>query len=334
MNHTYRFVPFCDELLKDAAELLAARHRRDRVRCPALCSHFAEPQEALKAVEAAWRRPWATGSAVFQSDQLVGYLFADARFDQLLGRTAWIRLAGHALSEQVEVDLYKDLYAAAAPQWLHLGCFDHYVMALAGDHALLDVWYALSFGQQQAYGLRPITAEDSRVVETRSNVTVRLARPEDRTEVVAMASFTAQHQVQAPVWAPVPAELAAGRPDAYAGILDDQNATLWLALKENQVIGFQVYYPAELEADTLFIPERCAELSAAATRPEWRGQGVGHALSQAGFKHLYEQGYAYCLADWRTTNRLASRFWPHQGFQPVVYRLHRRIDERILWAKG
>jgi hypothetical protein len=30
---------------------------------------------------------------------------------------------------------------------------------------------------------------------------------------------------------------------------------------------------------------------------------------------------------------LPVRFWPRQGFRPVVYRLSRRIDPRIAWAR-
>lgn len=181
---------------------------RDRARCPALPARFEEPVQARKAVEAAWRRPWASGIAAFDGDQLVAYLFADAAFDQLMGRTAWVQLAGHAHSERVDVDVYRDLYAAAAPRWLALGCFDHCAMIPSGDRELLDVWYALSFGQQQAHALRSITDGDDKAIDPHDGITIRRARPEDRTALAEMALVTAEHQAQAPVWAPLPAEIA------------------------------------------------------------------------------------------------------------------------------
>ena len=46
------------------------------------------------------------------------------------------------------------------------------------------------------------------------------------------------------------------------------------------------------------------------------------------------RGYAYCAIDWVATNLLSSRFWPRQGFRPMVYRLMRQIDPRVLWAYG
>lgn len=331
---TIDIVPFHADLLPAAGALLAQRHRRDRGSSPALPARFEDPAEAHKAVEAAWQRPWASGVAAVQGQQLAGYLFADATFDQLSGRTAWIRTAGYALSADIDVDFYRDLYAAAAPKWLELGCFTHCVLILAGDRACLDVWYALSFGQQQAHGLRPITAEDDLHVEAHGDITIRQARPEDHAAFAAMALFTATYQTQAPIWAPLPAEIAAALPEAYAGVLNDETAMPWLALRGEELVGFQIYYPAAPEDDDLFIPERCAELPAASTRPEARGQGIGRALSQIAFKHLWEQGYTCCLTDWRTTNLHASRFWPRQGFHPTVYRLVRQLDPRITWAKG
>ena len=43
-------------------------------------------------------------------------------------------------------------------------------------------------------------------------------------------------------------------------------------------------------------------------------------------------GFHLCIADWRTTNVEAARFWPRLGFQPAAYRLVRKIDPRIAWA--
>ena len=68
--------------------------------------------------------------------------------------------------------------------------------------------------------------------------------------------------------------------------------------------------------------------------PEARGQGIGTLLTRHGLAHARAAGYHFCETDWRSTNLLASRFWPHQGFQPIGYRLVRRIDQRIAWADG
>jgi len=330
-----QILPFNDEYLTAAAELLAARHRLDRLACPLLAARYEEPAEARRAVQAAWRKSWTGGGvAAFENGRMLGYLFADAQFDQLMGRTAWVRLAGYCLAVGADPGLFQHLYAIAATTWLEMGCFNHYIQVMAGDSAALAVWFATSFGQQQAYGIRTIVQSDSNPQNILPGIEIRRARPEDRQAFAQMAFCTAEYQVQAPVWAPLPPEIAAERPLMYASVLDDEDATLWLAIQGDRVAGFQVYYPAENNPEDMFIPEHAAEMPAASTRYEFRGMGVTRALAEFGFDHLRQEGFTCCLTDWRTTNLLSSRAWPSLGYRPVMYRLHRRVDERILWAKG
>jgi GNAT superfamily N-acetyltransferase len=328
------YLPFSDDLIPPAAELLASRHRRDRQACPAFAPRYEDPGEARRAIQAAWRKPLTSGVAAFKGEHCLGYLFAEPQFDQLMGRTAWVKTAAHALADGQSEMLYHRLYAAAAPGWLGLGCFNHYVQVMAGDRPALEAWFALSFGQQQAYGLRAIEESDMQPVNDLPGIEIRLAKPQDRQAFAKMARVTAEYQVQAPVWAPLPPEIAAERPEMYASVLDDEDASLWLAIHADQVVGFQVYYPAENNLEDLYIPEHSAEMPAASTRAEYRGQGITRALAGFGFDHLRQEGFLYCLTDWRTTNLLSSQAWPSLGYRPVMYRLQRRIDERILWANA
>ena len=45
-------------------------------------------------------------------------------------------------------------------------------------------------------------------------------------------------------------------------------------------------------------------------------------------------GSDYCETDWRSANRGVARRLPRFGFRPVGYRLVRRFDARIAWARG
>lgn len=327
-------VPLQDNMLADAALLLAARHGRDREFFSELPAKFESPRVAQIALEAAWGRPGASGCAALRDGRLVGYLLGDVTVDTLMGRTAWIRLAGHALDKSAPADLYADLYTATAPHWLAQGCFAHYVMVPAADRAVLDAWFALGFGQQQAYALRSFGDAAPADLVDYPELEIRLATPEDRAALRDVADIIASYQMRAPIWAPSPPEHIEELRDGYAGIPDDETAILWLALRGERIVGFQAYYPAEAGDDNPLIPEGCVELVVAATREEERGEGIGHALTQRGFAEARARGYTYCLTDWRVTNLLSSRFWPRQGFRPVVYRLERRIDERIVWAAG
>jgi GNAT superfamily N-acetyltransferase len=328
------FVSFHDEFLADAAELLAGRHRRDRTALPELPARFEDPAIARVAVEAAWRRPRTSGVAALSDGQLVGYLIGDVTIDAFRGRIAWMRGAGHALDPEVDAELYRDLYAAAGPVWLAYGCFKHYALVPAADEAVLGAWYGLGFGQEQIYALRPLADADRDPGVTPEGLTVRRATPDDGPALSDMATLIARHQAGPPVWVPIPPEYLPELREGYAELVNDPDATVWLALRGDQAVGFQAYFSTKPADDDPLTPEACIELKVAGTRERERGRGIGRALTRHGLAEARAKGYAFCLTDWVATNLLSSRFWPRQGFRPMMCRLMRTIDERVLWADG
>ncbi len=324
-------LPFREELLADAAVLLARRHRRDRLLTPLLPERFEDPVSARVALEAVWRHPRTSGAAAFLGERLLGFLIGDTVFDQLRGRCAWTWFAGHALDDGVDPELYRDLYAAAAPAWLEQGCFDHYVQTPAADHTALDAWFTLGFGHEQAYGLRSL--EQVEPVAEKLPFEIRRATLADRDIFDGVHDLIMRHQSGSPVWAIIPPESAAEIREGYAEILQEEGWLIWLALGEGRVLGFQAYNTEKAGPDNLLIPDDCIELSVGATRPEVRGQGIGRALTARSLADARSRGFRCCVTDWRMTNLLSSRFWPRQGFRPAMYRLARRIDPRVAWTR-
>jgi ribosomal protein S18 acetylase RimI-like enzyme len=220
-------------------------------------------------------------------------------------------------------------------------------MAPAGDRAGLEAWFALSFGQEQCHALRPLGEEASEGVGDPlpggppEGVRVRRATAGDRDAMVEeMAPLLRDHLAGPPIWgAALPEHLRPMR-EGFAEMLTDDTVHVWLAEHTGpagggtgRVLGYQAYYPASPSDDNLLIPERAVLLEVAATRPEARGRGVGRALTRAGLADAAAGGYTVCIADWRTTNLEAQRFWPRLGFRPAVYRLTRQVDSRIAWAE-
>ncbi|NDJ75147.1 MAG: GNAT family N-acetyltransferase, partial [Chloroflexi bacterium] len=269
------------------------------------------------------------GVVAQRGGELVGYLLGERLISPWMGRTGWLRLTGHAATD---LELYRDLYAELAARWVADGIFDHYVMVAAGHRALLDVWFDLGFGKQQAYAFLPLTdyAPDFPVP---SDIEVRRATPDDRDAVRSIGDTIARYQMGSPVFAPTPPEII--EEDIRNGmveLIEDDEWMLWLALKGGQVVGYQGYVVEEADDTNLLSIPGAVELSIAGTAAHARGLGVGRALTRHGLLHARDAGYAICLTDWRTTNLLSSRFWPRSGFVPVVYRLTRHIDPRITWA--
>ena len=279
----YTYCPFQDDLLDAAAALLADRQRRDRQHQLLLPDRFTNPATARIAIAAQWARPFSSGVAAFDGDRLVGYLIGYMQVDQFFGRAVWSRLAGHAVANDVNPDLYRDLYAAAAVQWLQWGCFDHLTLVPAAP-TYLEPWSMLGFGRMHAYGvlsLDGLTIPEPTVGThpPTDEITIRRALRKDADHLRAMAFLTAGHQLNAPTWALTPPESMAERPDQYAGIVDDEEAICWLAFIDEEAVGYQVWYAAEYDDDALDIPEQSIELASGGTQPAWRGRGVTRALT-------------------------------------------------------
>jgi ribosomal protein S18 acetylase RimI-like enzyme len=323
--------PFDDAFLTQAGELLARRHRADRRIEPALPERFEDTAVACRAVALAWQQPGACGVAALVDGRLIGYLIGAPMIDTLRGRSAWTTLAGHAVDGDAHRERYRDLYAALAPHWVDIGCFAHYVLVPAADRALLEPWYALSFGQEQVHAIRAI-APAAALPTADPTVTIRRATAADLAALLDLADIVARHLAASPVFAPFLPEARAAWPAGYEALLANPAATILLALRGERATGFLLYAPSEVADDDLLTPERSVTLRLAAVREEERGQGVGRMLTTRMLAEAHAAGYLMCTADWRVTSLRASRFWPRQGFRPVAYRLSRRIDERISWA--
>ena len=325
-------IPFHDDHLAEAGALLAQRHTRDRLGLPALPARFEDPAGARAAVEQTWRRPHTSGAAAMEDGRLVGYLLGQARADTLRERHIWVALPGHAVDAEHGPTLYGDLYAAAGPAWLAQGCFRHFILVAAADQALHLVWFGLSFGLEQVHALCDLERLDPGEQPPPPGVTVRMATAADRLHAAALHAVIARHQLGAPVWGLTLPETLPEMRQGYGELVDDPSATVWLALENESPLGLHAYWPDETSADDTLTPEHATTLHVAATVPEARGRGIGRALAQRGLRAAREAGFRYCLADWRSTNLLASRFWPRQGFEPLAYRLVRQVDSRVAWA--
>lgn len=272
-------VPLTEALLDEAARLLADRHRRDRAHEPALPARFEEPAGARAAVQAAWEEPGARGGAAQRAGRLVGFMIGAPQIDAVWGRSAWVRLGGHAVAETESADLYRDLYAVLSPHWLRLGCFVHYAAIPASDRPALDAWFALSFGQQQAYALRSLRGPDPPRPQLDPAITIRRASPDDLEALLQAADIVAVHQARSPVYAVVPPEHRAEWRADYAELLADPNARIWIAVRDSVVLGFAIFTPAEPSDKSLYIPDRCCDLLLAGTRADERSKGIGRALT-------------------------------------------------------
>jgi ribosomal protein S18 acetylase RimI-like enzyme len=324
--------PFDASMIADAGRLLAQRHRRNRAVMPAFPARFEDPEVAAQAVAATWERGYGSGVAAFEGGAMTGYLFGECVVDAQRGRHAWMHLPGHALADGLDAELYRDMYAAAGTGWLERGFFDHYALIPAGDRGAVEAFFALSFGKEQAHAICDLNALAARTVSA-VRWAIRGATKADRDLLAEASEWIPRRLASPPVWGAALPERLDDRREQYAGIVDDETATVWLAEEEGRLLGVAVFFSEEPVDDDLQIGDDCATFAVGATRPEDRGRGIATALTWHGLADLKAHGFRACLTDWRVTNLEASRLWPRFGFETAVFRLARRVDSRIAWAR-
>ena len=329
-----KFIRFSDKHLLAAAQILAERHRRERQTFSALPEEFENPVATLQALEREWNQPNTIGIAALEGEQLVGYLIGTLQPTGDFERSIWIKYPCLGIAENQHPELYRQLYANIAHTWVSQGCFDHYVQVPAGNQVLLDAWFRLGFAYQQVYGLLDLEEFVGSDIKAPENLEIRLAQESDREKLRNIAEWIKIFQAQAPTYCPILPESLREIRDGYAEIIDEPEAQMWLVVRDGDILGFQAYWPLEAGAAAMTVPANCIELAIGAVSPAERGRGIGTLLTNHCFRELRQAGFRYVQTDWRMTNLMSSTFWPARGFRPVVHRLSRHIDERVLWANG
>ena len=229
------------------------------------------------------------------------------------GKHAWVGLEDHSLAAGEAPDLYADVYAEAGDPWVEQGHLTH-IVVVPDDESILGVWFRLGFGQEQVHAEAPTLAAAQPPPE---GVTIRQAGPPDIEAVLDVAGIITSHQIGKPVWSGVRLRDREEIRADWDEFLADETAVIVLAEQDGTTIGYAATHPADE-------PE-VAHLPVAGTRPDVRGGGVGRALAEHLLYRAHEDGYRTVRADWRSTNLLASRFWPRRGFRTSFLRLYRSI---------
>jgi GNAT superfamily N-acetyltransferase len=325
--------PFRAEYVQPAAELLAARHRRDRRRYSALPAMLENPARARRFVQAAFDH--ADGVVGLIDDRPAGYLLGErlrVKPDDLDAlyydpRSVLTPSSGHAVADDLPhtaaVELYRRMYAVAAAEWVRAGFVAHYVKAPAGDDDVLEAWYSLGFGRHEALGLRDI--DTGAPVTAPAGVVVRQAGPADLDAVQQLVTALSRYHAEAPMFYHyLPTTAPAQRRELVAALATptDHFLLAWDGARPIGVMGIHGPIGSGIE----LMPPECPHLLFAWIEPEWRARGIGsllldHILAWAGAR-----GHTRCTAGWSLANIPATAFWQRHGFEIVGLQLARVLS--------
>jgi ribosomal protein S18 acetylase RimI-like enzyme len=312
--------PFQAADLRACGELLAQRHRDHRGRQPLLSARYTDPDAATAEVEAAVAAEHASGAVALHHGSVVGYLLGAPKAPTW-GPNVWVESAGLATEQAT---LVPDLYAVAAARWVDEGRTAHYVVLPAGDPDLADAWFRLGFGLQHVHGLRPAPEAPPR---PSTSVLVRPATGDDIAALARVYLELEAHQGRAPTFSAGQPETPEESAAAWRNYVDDPEYLTVVAERDGTVVGAAVGCSIEQSPSHtgLSRPDNAFFLGFAAVMPQARGSGAGRALGEAVLAVAATCGFDSVVADWRSTNLLASRTWPRLGFAESFLRLHRLV---------
>ena len=308
-----------------AAELLAARQRRIRRARPILPEPYEDPAATLPLVDALAGKDGSFAVIGRRDGEPFGFLLGFPRPEPIWGRAAWSPIEGLALADGTDPELVRDLYAAWSEYFVRRGYFRQYVHVAVDEPELMAAWARTGFGQMQAHAARDLDLH----ADPPPGVTLRRAEADEIALVADLFPLVGRALMKPPAYAiqlpEVWAALGADEDD-----LAEPGARHWVAIADDgRAQAMASFYDPEPGPLT---PSRATELSIAMTRPEARGRGLARALVAAGFAEAKEAGATHAIIDWRTASLPTHRSWVALGFEPLYYRLHRHIDERVAWA--
>ncbi len=312
-----RISGFEQKHLHDAARLLA--YMQEPLPGGAALTY----EQGEQGIRESLKQEQASGYALIESGELVGFLIAVIEKDEVWGRTGWVRSGSWAVAPGHEGHL-SALYAAAASRWVGDGVLSHCIEVTAGNPALLEALYDLGFGREQVYGYLSLEGQLPEWVRD-PRYTVRRSVPEDQPQVAGFSRIIAGYQTRSPVFALAPEAYLKALDEGFSLLTVDPDAELFVIEDETGEIPGIIVYDVHPRHGSQTL-EGSVELVICAVMEASRGKGIGRQLVTESLQTYQDAGSRMVITDWRSANPLSSRFWKSMGFIPYRYRMLRRID--------
>ena len=295
--------------LPSIAGLLARRHARVQGAHPILNPAFADPQVVVSALPKP-PQGWVADRG--------GRVTAGLLWRQHDGRAMASVLGTVGDPEDLAL-----IYAVAGEVWLAMGLATHAMVVPSLDRAVSDRLVDLGFGREEAYAVRSLADRGGALPD--HAVEVERAGLDRLDAVVRLGDLVARHHEQSPVFDRHSNEFYTGLPESYRHAVVAQDARILLAHRDGEDVGLLLWRPG---APLPLYDARSAEMILLAVHPDSRGAQVGRTLVATAMRDMAAFGHSAAVADWRTTNLEAARFWPSQGFLTVGHRYVRSVPAR------
>ena len=322
-----------------AAELLAARQRRDRLVVGALSPALEQADVCEAMVATLHANSRGDGVVAEQDGRLVGLMFgermtfAPTEFPSMfiLPHSISIPVQGHAVAQGTPAfPVYRAMYTELAALWVRQGFFDHQTHIFAADAELQEAWVALGFGRTTTAAIRP-TIEPVAGAQSSQGREVRRAAEEDLEVVMALGDTLFRFHSLSPIFWPFLGEPQPAARAYQRGMLSDPANGYFVAYDQERPVAMQTYVVQGFQPPIVPL-EGNVYLFEGVVEPDVRGGGLGTQLLAHGLAWAKEQGHDFCTLHFASANPSGGPFWLGHGFVPVEYTMVRHVDERVAWA--
>ena len=309
-------VPMSSVLIRDSAELLSAAWAEPHATgCRAAVSDVAVAEQRI---EASLANP---SVAAMHQGRLIGYL--TARPPRPPGDGVGIKAAMHATTRGNRREIYRRMYGHLAADLTKMGGFTHTIAVRSADGPTVESWFELGFGMDQVRGVQSLPR--SAVATNGSSVVkVRHARPGDLDDLIELAIEVTRFHAESPMLRPALSDHDFVGAELIKGMQSSRSAVV-VADLGHALGGF-----LQINPDSHFIDT--ATIGIAGVAASTRHRGVGTAIVNFAMDWAGSSGYRFCAVEWTSPNLTSDYFWRGMGFDPLQYKLTRRIDPRIAWA--
>ncbi len=309
-------VPMSSALVNDAAKLLSATWQEPHpTGCRAVVSDVAVAEQR---VEAALANP---SVAAVHNGRLIGYLAAPP--PRPPGQAVAIKAAMHATEPRQRRDIYRRLYAQLAGDLTKIGGFTHTIAVNSSDRTTVDTWFELGFGIDQVRGVQPLRRSEG-ATKGSTGIHVREARADDLDEMTDLAIEVTRFHAESPMLRPALSDHGFTRGQFVTAM-----ESVW-SLVVVADLGYRLGGFFQVNPDSHFVDTATIGIAGVASGD--RHQGVGTAIVDFALDWASTSGYRFCAVEWTSPNLTSDRFWRGRGFEPLQYKLTRRIDPRVAWA--
>ncbi len=322
--------------LDTAAALLADRHRRDRARDPRLPASYDDPSQCRGLIEQSLATDGHSGVLAESGGQPVGFGIMVPQFIEPTNmlasffppRGASIGYGAYTARAGMEYDVYREIYAALADEFVRRGIFDHAINVSATDAATIDAFNSLGFGRTMACAIRGVDP----VERSSASIDVNQASSEDYLVIEALGEELTLYHARSPIFNPFVRESDPASHEFIKGLLNDADANAhWIGYDNGRPLGMNTFMqPFFLSPMT--VPEKTIYLFLGVVTQDARLGGVGSAILSQGVSWAREKGYNNVALHFATANLSGAKFWQSSGFKPIEFGMRRHIDERIAWA--